>query len=66
VEKAASIVKALAPEIIVASAQDAYKLRDLALANGGIPIIAVGEETRVTAALIEEVRRTLRDRIPQA
>lgn len=66
VEKAAAVIQDLCPEIIVvAGEQEAQRIRGLALENDGAPIIAVSDETRVTDALIETVRRALRERVSQ-
>jgi PleD family two-component response regulator len=61
VERAASIIRALRPEIIVASVEDARKLRSLTSSDDRIPIVAVAEEARVTEALIDQVRQALRE-----
>jgi chemotaxis response regulator CheB len=63
-DKAVSILKALNPEVIVAGEQDARRIRELMPVEEDIPILAVGDDTRVTESLIEEVRRSLRDRVP--
>jgi hypothetical protein len=61
-EKAISIIRALHPEVIIAGDEDAKKLRELVPADAGIQILALGDETRLTDELIEEVRRALRQR----
>lgn len=61
-EKAVSILQALNPEVIVASEKDAKKIRELFPAESGIAIVAVSDDAQGTEALIEEVRRCLRDR----
>lgn len=61
-DKAISILRALNPEVIVASEQDARRIRELLPVDDGIAIVAVGDDTRVSDALIEEVRRSLRER----
>jgi hypothetical protein len=61
-EKAVSIMRALHPEVIIAGDEDAGKLRELMGPDAEIEIIALGEETRLTDKLIEEVRSALRQR----
>jgi DNA-binding NtrC family response regulator len=61
VDSAAPIIRALRPEIIVASVEDAGKLRALTSSDDRIPIVAVAEEARVTKALIDQVRQALRE-----
>jgi hypothetical protein len=61
-EKAASIFRALHPEVVIAGDDDAKKLRGLLDPDEGIPLIVLGEQTRLADALIEEVRRCLRRR----
>jgi DNA-binding NtrC family response regulator len=61
-EKAASVLQALQPELIIADDEDANKLRGLLHPDIGAEVIVLGEQTRVTDALIEEVRRCLRRR----
>lgn len=58
VERAVSIVRALQPEVIVASEQDARRIRDL-VPDTGIAIVSITEDTRVSDALIEAVRSSL-------
>lgn len=59
VDKAVSIVRALQPEVIIASADDAERIRQLLPAESGIVILAVDDDTRVTDELIEAVRNSL-------
>jgi hypothetical protein len=63
VERAAAVIGTLAPEVIVAGEEDAYRIRELAGVNLGVPILALGDETRVSEALIEAVRGMLRQRL---
>jgi CheY-like chemotaxis protein len=64
VEKGVSIAQALRPEVIVTTEANVEKIRMLLPRNEGIPIVALDDETRVTDALIEEVRRAIRDASP--
>ena len=64
VEKAVTIAQALRPEVIVASAEDAAKIRVQLPRHEGIPIVAVDEQTRETDQLIEAVRRAIRESSP--
>jgi CheY-like chemotaxis protein len=61
-EKAISILRALNPEVIVASEQDAKRIRETIQLDDGIAIVAVSDDTRVTESLIETVRQSLRTR----
>jgi DNA-binding NtrC family response regulator len=61
VAKAVSIAQALRPEVIVTSVADAEKIRALLPRADGIPIVALDDDTRVTDALIEAVRRAIRE-----
>jgi DNA-binding NtrC family response regulator len=61
-EKAVAILRALNPEVIVAGEEDAKKIRELAPLDNGIAIISVAEDTRVSEALIDAVRQSLRQR----
>jgi uncharacterized protein (UPF0218 family) len=61
VDKAVSIVRALQPEVIIASERDAQRIRDL-IPDAGIVIVPITEDTRVSDALIEAVRNSLRER----
>jgi hypothetical protein len=61
-EKAISILRALNPEVIVASEQDAKRIRETIALDDGIAIVAVSDDTRVTESLIETVRQSLRTR----
>ncbi len=65
-ERAVRVIETLEPEIIVASEQDAYRIRELSGGNARVPILAIGDETRVTEALVEAVRRMLQQRLSQA
>jgi CheY-like chemotaxis protein len=65
-EKAVALLNALNPEVIVAGEQDARKIRQLMPIDTVIAIVAVGENARVTDALIESVRDSLRGRLPSA
>ena len=61
-EKAASVLQALQPELIIAGDDDANQLRGLLHPDIGVKVIVLGEQTRLTDALIEEVRRSLHRR----
>jgi hypothetical protein len=61
-EKAMSVMRALHPEVIIAGSEDAEQLRKSLEPDTDIKIIVLEEETRQTEALIEEVRRCLRER----
>jgi hypothetical protein len=65
-EKAVALLQALNPEVIVASEQDAKKIRQLLPIDTEIAIVAVGEDARVTDALIESVRASLRGQLGTA
>jgi hypothetical protein len=61
-EKAASVLHSLQPELIIAGDDDANQLRGLLHPDIGVKVIVLGEQTRLTDALIEEVRRCLHRR----
>ena len=61
-EKAISIMRALQPELIVAGDSEAKKLREQLEPDVGVRIVVVGEEARLTDALVDEVRRSLQTR----
>lgn len=63
-EKAVALIRALRPEIIVAGEDDARQICALA-PSAGVPVVSVGEHSRVTDELIEAVRRALRARVSQ-
>jgi hypothetical protein len=65
-EKAVKVIETLEPEVIVASEQDAYRIRELSGGAARVPILALGEETMVTDALVEAVRRMLHERLSEA
>jgi hypothetical protein len=60
VDKAVTAIQSLHPEVIVSS-EDVRRIVALVPAATGIPIVAIDEDTRTTDALIDAVRRALRD-----
>jgi DNA-binding NtrC family response regulator len=64
VDKAAAIIRALRPEIIVTSEEDAGKIREAVWPDQSIPIVAVGADSRVTDALVDRIRRALGESLP--
>jgi hypothetical protein len=60
VDKAIVAIQSLNPEVIVSS-EDVRRIVALVPAATGIPIVAIDEDTRTTDALIEAVRRALRE-----
>lgn len=64
VEKGVAIAQALRPEVIVAGEEDAAKVRTLLPRQEGIPIVVVDDQARETDALIEAVRRAIREASP--
>jgi hypothetical protein len=61
VDKAVAAIPALHPEVIVSSEDDLRRIVALVPSANGIPIVAIDEHTRTTDALIDAVRRALRD-----
>jgi hypothetical protein len=61
-EKAVSILRALNPEVIVASEEDARRIRETMPIDAGIAIVALSDDARANDSLIEMVRRSLQAR----